>query len=803
MANRDLQFVLRFKSEATGVLTAARQEMQKLAQQAVATHKALQALNVQANTFKTNLATGTNAAQAAANAQQKLTVQSQRLAIETQRLNQQQQSLALNEQRLALAQERLTLQQRRHGEQLRRQTGGVHSFSGALLGATRAFLPLTAAVAAYGSINLADDFNLLRGRIQLSTESAAEFAQVFDRLRSTAKTTGVDLGVTVDIFQRLAQVRKEIRASAEEMTQFTDTVAKLGVVSGASPDALKFGLTQLGQSLSSNLVRAEEFNSIMENIPAVGKAIADELGVTTGQLRLLVINGKLASEDAFAALLNATKKVNGQFEQMPMTVGRAFKGLLIDLQNGIALMDGAVRGTDALVWVLQKAGSTFKVISIAVKTFATLVESVFIALATLLNKFWSDLLIQSQDFLNGFVQALNSLKPGEEIKLFSFAPIPDNRFSLAAADMLKERLNSLAADAKAADAELAILFGKKQQSNIKEADLATREITKNYAELVKALQNADKLSEGERKRAAFLADVKDQIAQLQEETRWIGRSNKERERAVALLKLQQDAISAGIKDFNPAAYLKAYDALQAAKERIHTDSATGLNTAAQEMKNNMQGAGDLAADVFNKGTEGISSVLSDFVSGSLNSFDDLRKGIGSILSDIAGQIAKFVIQQQLIKPLLDSIFGSSGPSSGGLVMGGLLSNAHGNAFAEGRVAMFAKGGVVNQATAFPMRGGTGVMGEAGPEAVMPLRRLSNGDLGVQYMGGSGGATQLNYSPNFNFQLDGGSQQGGMDRTASDALYKQLDNEVQKTVLAVIQREQRPGGSLAGGRGRTV
>lgn len=238
------------------------------------------------------------------------------------------------------------------------------------------------------------------------------------------------------------------------------------------------------------------------------------------------------------------------------------------------------------------------------------------------------------------------------------------------------------------------------------------------------------------------------------------------------------------------------------EDLAHTDFWAGLQKAAKDMQENMKGAGDLAADVFNKGTESISSVLSDFVSGSLNSFDDLRKGIGSILTDIAGQIADFVIQQQIIKPLLNSIFSSFGfsPTSTGSVT---VANAHGNAFANGRVSMFAKGGVVNQATAFPMRSGTGVMGEAGPEAVMPLRRLSNGDLGVQSSGGSGGSTQLNYNPSFNFQLDGGNQQGGMDRSNSDALYRQLDNEVQKTVLAVIQREQRPGGALAGGKGRTV
>ncbi|OYU17120.1 MAG: phage tail protein, partial [Rhodobacteraceae bacterium PARR1] len=56
-------------------------------------------------------------------------------------------------------------------------------------------------------------------------------------------------------------------------------------------------------------------------------------------------------------------------------------------------------------------------------------------------------------------------------------------------------------------------------------------------------------------------------------------------------------------------------------------------------------------------------------------------------------------------------------------------------FSQGRVMPFAQGGVVTQATSFPMRGGRGLMGEAGPEAIMPLARGPDGRLGGQAGGG--------------------------------------------------------------------
>ena len=69
------------------------------------------------------------------------------------------------------------------------------------------------------------------------------------------------------------------------------------------------------------------------------------------------------------------------------------------------------------------------------------------------------------------------------------------------------------------------------------------------------------------------------------------------------------------------------------------------------------------------------------------------------------------------------------------LMGAFSGYADGGAFAQGRVMPFAKGGIVASPVTFPMRGGTGLMGEAGPEAIMPLTRGADGRLGVQAAGG--------------------------------------------------------------------
>ncbi|WP_299076102.1 phage tail tape measure protein [uncultured Ruegeria sp.] len=87
-----------------------------------------------------------------------------------------------------------------------------------------------------------------------------------------------------------------------------------------------------------------------------------------------------------------------------------------------------------------------------------------------------------------------------------------------------------------------------------------------------------------------------------------------------------------------------------------------------------------------------------------------------------------------IKPVTDHFGGMLAGGIGGLVQG-LLPFADGGSFSQGRVMPFANGGVVSGPTTFPMRGGTGLMGEAGPEAIMPLARGSDGKLGVRSAGG--------------------------------------------------------------------
>jgi hypothetical protein len=174
--------------------------------------------------------------------------------------------------------------------------------------------------------------------------------------------------------------------------------------------------------------------------------------------------------------------------------------------------------------------------------------------------------------------------------------------------------------------------------------------------------------------------------------------------------------------------LSALDSDVAALERTLGDTAA-VAAAFDGQLRDMQGS---LADT----TRDLGNLERGFSGGLRKAFDGLIFD-GMNLSDALGAVATAMsntVYNNATKPVTDHLGGLLAGGVNALV-GGLQPFADGGAFSQGRVMPFAKGGVLSGPTTFPMRGGTGLMGEAGPEAIMPLSRGSDGRLGVKAQGG--------------------------------------------------------------------
>ena len=166
-------------------------------------------------------------------------------------------------------------------------------------------------------------------------------------------------------------------------------------------------------------------------------------------------------------------------------------------------------------------------------------------------------------------------------------------------------------------------------------------------------------------------------------------------------------------------------------------SLSGLQGVTGAFRRELDGVGGSLRDAGRDATS-MSRSLSSSIGRAFEGLVFDGKKLSETLAGVGRSLSSSALSQAL-GPVQKSI-GSA--LSGGLqaVLGGLSPFAKGAAFSSGRVAAFARGGVVDGPTHFPMRGGVGLMGEAGPEAIMPLARGADGRLGVR--GGGGGAVSV-------------------------------------------------------------
>jgi len=215
----------------------------------------------------------------------------------------------------------------------------------------------------------------------------------------------------------------------------------------------------------------------------------------------------------------------------------------------------------------------------------------------------------------------------------------------------------------------------------------------------------------------------------------------------------------------PASYFQDIkDSADSAGDSINKSFGQTMRDKLKTFGDGIKSLKESMADVVIKGIKGMEDALVKFVeTGKLN-FKDLTR---SIISDMA----RIAIQQTITRPFTNFIEG-------------LFKNANGNAFVNGQVQKYAYGGIVKKPTLFPMANGMGLMGEAGAEAILPLRRGSNGKLGVESSGG--GSTIINVS----VDASGSSVEGNTGQA------NEFGNVLAAAIQAELVNQKRAGGLLS-------
>ncbi|MFA3138544.1 tape measure protein [Acinetobacter pittii] len=190
--------------------------------------------------------------------------------------------------------------------------------------ATRALAGYMAGLVTVSSaISKMDTYTGLQNRLKLVTNNQAELNKATEDTFQIAQKTYSAWDSVLQVYQRFSDNAKTLNLTMDDTARLTETVSKAVAISGASAEAADAALVQFGQALASGTLRGEELNSVMEQTPALAKAIAQGMGITVGELRSVAAEGKITSQEIVKALKNVQNDVDALFAKTDITIGQS------------------------------------------------------------------------------------------------------------------------------------------------------------------------------------------------------------------------------------------------------------------------------------------------------------------------------------------------------------------------------------------------------------------------------------------------------------------------------------------------
>lgn len=216
------------------------------------------------------------------------------------------------------------------------------------------------------------------------------------------------------------------------------------------------------------------------------------------------------------------------------------------------------------------------------------------------------------------------------------------------------------------------------------------------------------------------------------------------------------------------------------QELMQADWKKGAMRAFQSFTENADNAAGTAEQLFNTAFSSMGNGLATFcTTGKLN----FKSFTSSLLSDMAKIMAQMAMMQ--------AVKGVGSALGLGSVLGSLSFNACGGVYQSADLSRYS-GTVVNRPTFFAFAKGAGVMGEAGPEAILPLRRGADGKLGV--VAATSGAGMAMFAPQYHIEINNDGTNGQIGPAALKVVY----DLGKKAAADFMQQQSRDGGLLSGG-----
>lgn len=211
---------------------------------------------------------------------------------------------------------------------------GIDRVGNAARGAHSPFLLLNRYVGAFGSImigqqlmQLADSATVVSNRVAIVSDSVGEAEAGVAELYDIARRTRTPIEEMAQLYQKVMMASEELGISQQDAFRFVEAVGMGLAVQGSSANTARGALIQLSQAIGTDIVRAEEFNSILEGAYPIALAAArgiDETGGSVARLRRMVIDGEVSSREFFEAIMSQYPEIADMFGRTTPTISQSF-----------------------------------------------------------------------------------------------------------------------------------------------------------------------------------------------------------------------------------------------------------------------------------------------------------------------------------------------------------------------------------------------------------------------------------------------------------------------------------------------
>lgn len=254
-----------------------------------------------------------------------------------------------------------------------------------------------------GAANLSDQMAQIRSRINLINDGSQTTVEIMDKIYAASQRSRGGYLEMADSVAKLNMLAKDAFSSNDEAIFFVEQLNKQFKISGASVEEATSAMYQLTQAMASGKLQGDEFRSIMENAPMLAQSIAQEMGMSVGQLKELSSQGLITADIIKNALYGSAEETNQKFAEIPMTfadIGQSIQNQFIQAFTPVleqlasitssgefmAAFEGvgiAIRGVAAVAQVsIGVIVATFNSMKVVVSTVGNIIKSFATLIAT-------------------------------------------------------------------------------------------------------------------------------------------------------------------------------------------------------------------------------------------------------------------------------------------------------------------------------------------------------------------------------------------------------------------------------------